>query len=323
MKIPPPSLFIFPALALGLFFFSLLNASLSRKTLDQQNRIDGVVEAMLLTRSSEHEVVSGITSDVVFELASGEKRTLRLERGQLVSPSAAELGRHAQHVPILATGGGKDIVWLMRRESRSGNADRIVRMEVIQTAVVAGPLNELPREFTAQEGAVLPIGGGEARVAVTRAVYGFEASKKSPQLLEFSATLDGHPIETKLKDFILHREQWLTEFRPVITLQTDGDKQFVISDLGRQLLPANGFTISSPARLYPSNSPGEFLASAVVTDSVDGDATWLRKFSRQCETFFSRWAHTFMLLMISFGLSLVGGILIFLWLKPPKLDQDC
>jgi len=297
----------------------------------------GRVTGMLLIRPEGIDYADRAEMEFDFRTADGESHRVRVVDGRIARPGVGALSEAAgsdvaparalERLDRIAmemrTAGVGELSWLLQRENRNPDPARLVAIAKEERYRVFHGLRGMPGAFDTDGVPDSLQGGSGPGVDITRVELGFRnpGARAKPELLRFDRWQDGVVQSGGRQDFLLHRETWRTEFRPVVTDREGAGQGFAVTDIGRRGKPAAGFTLFSEARVYGTGR----MPQGIVDPRAPGSGVGMsaaQAFSRLCECFFARWAYPLMLVLLGSGLWIAAALVASFGWFPSRCRGD-
>lgn len=295
------------------------------RAMHEGRKLEGEVVGMWVQREKGAELIGRMEVEVTLETAAGAQVRLEAESGGVPPRIAVEGPLEEEARPRLESlarrgrlADNAEILRILRRELRRKGEDRVVRLEKVERVWVTKGLEEEPEGLVVRDGVVLPEQGAVPARWETRAVFAQDPKsvRPNPVQREFVFRVDGVEAEAGRKDFVLYRDPWSTEFRPVVQFEEGGQRRLALSDIGRHGKPALGFSFFNQARvtIHPGTGWPQVDRKG---EPDDPGMPPMERLSLKSEMIFSRWAHPLILLAVGVVSWVLGGIVLSLYWMPP------
>ncbi len=312
---------------------------------------EGRIVGMVLQRAGSADLLTGLDTTLVLELANGDRLTATYRNyapvaGSYQSASApsprairvADLvpgtpGTDPALTPALSQvlenvlrGDAAIIRWALLREARrTTDVRRVLRVEKTEHVRGYFGVPVIPEVMGMKEGELLLAADGRPSAtegtASIRAVFdrrdvAADSSRKGESLVSYEYRRNGEAVEPAKRDFFLSAEPYTTEFRPAFAFDVDGATVARLSHIGRHGGPTLALRLYTGCKVYfdPRN-PAEAI---VIADPGPIGGMWLNWFSRACEGLFSQWGSGALIVFAGTLFIGVGFAVISLVLWPSR-----
>lgn len=343
-------LILFPLLGLAMLGVAALWSGREIRLRLAGEESDGRLVGMQLARVSGTDLIDGIGTRLVLDLADQSQVDVEFYDYQFIrgtSQRAGESQRSELTAKDLNAGGpvrenvikvihdvmDKDasfVRWALQRESRRPeDKHRVVRITKSETIHGYIGLNFKPKNISYQESKVLlndaqgqPVSRESATI---HAVFDFTNPKKvsdnkGDSMMSYEYLRKGEKIEPHAKDFYLNAEAYTTSFTPIFAFDAGGKPQAAISHIGRRGGATLALKIFGSCKVYyDKNNPSDAF---LMANPQRGEAGFLAWFSLYCEGLFGQWGSgTLMVLIACFYLG-TGALVLSLRFFPSKHLED-